>query len=61
MPTRRKAEQTGDEPGSAASRIMRGKARRGDAKKVAASALTQRPNKRKKKAKAKAKRKRSKK
>lgn len=40
-------EKTGKKAGSAASRVLRGKDKKGDAKTAAGSALTQRPDKRK--------------
>jgi hypothetical protein len=44
-----KNEQTGKAAGTAASKVLSGKGKAGDAKKAAASALTQRPDRRKKK------------
>ena len=40
-----KNEKTGKAAGEAASRILRGKVKPGDAEKAGASALTQRPDK----------------
>lgn len=38
-------EKTGKKAGQAASRVLRGKGKKGDAKSAAGSALTQRPDK----------------
>ena len=40
-------EKTGKKAGQTASRVLRGKGKKGDAKSAAGSALTQRPNRKK--------------